>query len=183
MDQMIERVRQVLLEPQVAWNTIKNENSSSTDIVRNYLIYLAAVPAVGFFIGQLFFADPRLSLIPAMISAVVFYLLIFVAIVLASFLINNLASEFGAVEDENASFKLVAYSSTAPLLACGFFIFPAFAALAVLGFYGIFLFYTGLPILMACPQDKTGAYTVASVLVMVILASLTFGITLIFTCR
>ncbi len=183
MDQLIARVRQVLLEPKIAWPIIKEEESSVTDIVRNYVVYLAAVPVIGFFIGQLFFADPRLSLIPAVISAAVFYVLIFVAMVLAAFLINNLAPEFGAAENENAAFKLVAFSSTAPLLVCGIFIFPAFTALAVLGFYGIYLFYTGLPILMDCPQDKVGAYTVASVLVMVVLASLTFGITLIFTCR
>jgi hypothetical protein len=183
MDLVIDRVRQVLLEPKRAWSAIKDETGSPTDIVRNYLIYLAAVPVTGFLIGQLFFADPRMLLIPGLIAAVVFYVLIFVATVLAAFIINSLALEFGAVADELAAFKLVAYSSTAPLLACGVFIFPAFSALAVLGFYGIYLFYTGVPVLMSCPQEKAGSYTVAAVIVMVILASITFGITLVFTCR
>jgi hypothetical protein len=183
MDFLIQRVGLVLLEPKKAWQIIKEEQTGTAEVVRDYLIYVAAVPVIGFFIGQLFFATPRMLLFPGILAAVVFYILIFIATVMAAFVINALAGEFGAVSNETAAFKLVAYSLTAPLAAGAFFILPTFSSLSVLGFYGIYIFYSGLAPLMECPEEKAGSYTVVSVFIIVILAAVTFGITQVFTCR
>jgi hypothetical protein len=183
MDLLIERIRVLLLEPKQAWTVIRDEDANTTEIVRNYLIYVAAVPPISYFIGQLLFASPRMPLIPGIIAAVAFYVLIFIAMVLAAFIINSVTLEFGIPPHETRAFRLVAYSCTAPLLASAFFIFPTFASLSVLGFYGIYLFRTGLPVLMECPEEKATPFTVVSVLIVVVLAALTFGITQLLTCR
>lgn len=183
MEIVIERIRLLLLEPKQAWQIIRDEDADTTELVRSYLIYVAAVPPLSYFIGQLFFASPRMPLIPGLIAAIAFYILIFVAIVLAAFIINSVTIEFAIAPHETRAFRLVAYSSTAPLLASVFFIFPAFASLSVLGFYGIYLFRTGLPVLLECPEEKATPFTVVSVLIMVVLAALTFGITQLLTCR
>jgi len=183
MNELVERVRKILMEPQAAWKEIKNEETSTADVVQKYLIYLAAIPVVSNLLGQVFLATPRLHLIPGLIAAVVFYVLIFVAITIAATVINAVAPEFQARNDETTAFKLVAYSCTAPFIASAFLIIPALSTLAVLGFYGIYILYLGIPELTDCPQEKALGYTVASVITLVVLTTLTFGLARIFTCR
>ncbi len=183
MNNLVERARKILLEPQAAWVEIRSEDSSTAEVVQNYLIYMAAIPVVSHFLGQVLLATPRLHVIPALIAAVVFYLLIFIAITIAAMVINAVAPEFQARNDETTAFKLVAYSCTAPFLASAFLIIPALSTLAILGFYGIYILYLGIPELTDCPQDKALGYTVASVITLVVLTALTYGLASIFTCR
>lgn len=183
MNDLVERVRKILMEPQAAWREIKSEETSTADVVQNYLIYLAAIPVVSHFLGQVFLASPRLHLIPGLIAAVVFYVLIFVAVTIAAMVIHAVAPEFQTRNDETTAFKLVAYSCTAPFVASAFLVIPALSTLAILGFYGIYTLYLGIPELTDCPGEKALGYTVASVITVVVLFTLAFGLARIFTCR
>ena len=183
MDILVERVRKILMEPKLAWQEIKSENTSTSEIVRDYLIYLAAIPPVSYFIGQVLLGRPRLGLLPGILTAGVLYVLLFVAVTIAATVVNAIAPEFQATTDDAKAFKLVTYSCTAPLVATVFFIIPELSVLAVLGFYGIYILYLGIPELTDCPQDKALAYTVASVMTIVVLTAIAFGLARIFTCR
>lgn len=183
MEAVIQRVQRILLEPNQAWQEIKEEEKSASEIARSYLMYLVTIPAMAHFLGQVLFASPRASFLGGIVMAVVLYVLIFVAIVLATLIINSLASEFGAEKNENAAFKVVAYSATAPLIASVFFLIPALSALAILGFYGVYLLLLGLPKLMGCMAEKALSYTIVTVVIMAILGALAFGIANLFTCR
>ncbi|MBN2357093.1 YIP1 family protein [candidate division KSB1 bacterium] len=183
MTQLVERVRKIILEPKEAWQQIKSEETTTSEIVRDYLLYLAAVPPLSYFIGQVLLSHPRLGLFSGMITAIVLYILIFVALTVAATVINAIAAEFEAVGNEAKAFKLVAYSCTAPLLSAVFFIIPELSALALLGFYGIYILYLGIPEMTDCPQEKALSYTVASVITISLLAAIAFGLARIFTCR
>jgi hypothetical protein len=86
------------------------------------------------------------------------------------------ARAFGGQKNRIAALKLVAYGATAGFLGG---IFNALPSLAVLGMvaalYSIYLFYTGLPVLMRCTADKALAYT-AVVVVCAIVAGLVVGL-------
>ncbi len=183
MTELVERVRIILLQPKEAWQKIKSEETTTAEIVRDYLMYLAAVPPIAYFLGQVLLAQPRLGFFSGILTSAVLYILIFVAITLAATIVNALASEFEATVDEAKAFKLVAYSCTAPLLSGAFFIFPELSSLALLGFYGIYILHLGIQEMTDCPQDKVLSYTVASVITIVVLATLAFGLARIFTCR
>lgn len=183
MDFLVERIRKILLDPKSAWQQIKTENAATSDIVRDYLVYLVAIPPVSYFIGQVLLGHPRLGFFAGILTAVVLYLLIFVALTIAATIVNAIAPEFQTNNDEARAFKLVAYSCTAPLVASVFFVIPELSVLAVLGFYGIYILYLGIPELTDCPQDKALSYTVASVITIVILSTIAFGLARIFTCR
>jgi len=183
MDILVERVRKILMEPKQAWQEIKDEKTTTSDLVRDYLIYLAAIPPISYFIGQVLLGHPRLGPVAGLITAGVLYVLLFVAMTIAATVVNAIAPEFQASTDESKAFKLVAYSCSAPLVATVFFIIPELSVLAVLGFYGIYILYLGIPELTDCPQDKALAYTVASVITIVVLTAIAFGLARIFTCR
>ncbi len=75
-----------------------------------------------------------------------------------------LAPTFGGERNPLNALKLTIYSSTAGWLAGVFAILPGLHMLGILGLYGAFLFYTGVPVLMKCPAEKAAAYTVVSII-------------------
>jgi hypothetical protein len=186
MEGLIERVKDILVSPKKTWEVVKTEETSSTEIIRNYLLYLAAIPVICSFIGRVIIGSPgagRQPFFRGIIWLALSYVLFFVSAYISAFVINLLAPNFGAVKNELAAFKLVAYSSTAPLVAGVFYLIPALSALAIFGLYGVYLLYLGLPILMECPQDKAVPYTIASILAVIGVYIAFFAIVGLFICR
>ena len=186
MDGLIQRAKDILLSPKKACEVIKTEETTTTEIIRNYLLYLAAIPVICSFIGKAIIGSPfagRLPFFRGIIWLALSYVLFFVSVFISAFAINMLAPSFGAVKNELAAFKLVAYSSTAPLIAGVFYLFPTLSALSIFGLYGVYLLYLGLPILMECPQDKAIPYTIASILAVIGVYIVFFAIVGLLICR
>ena len=49
---LIQRIQDILLKPKDMWPAIATESGDIASIYKNYLIYLALVPAVAGFIGM-----------------------------------------------------------------------------------------------------------------------------------
>jgi len=186
MEKIIERAKSILLSPKQTWETIKTEETTTVAIIRNYLLYLAIVPVICSFIGRVIVGGPfygRMPLTGGLTWVVLSYVLFFISAYLSAFVINFLAPNFGAVKNDLAAFKLVAYSSTAPLLAGIFYLIPALSIFSILGVYGIYLLYLGLPVLMQCPEDRALSYTVASILVMFVIFAIGTGVLGLLICN
>jgi type III secretory pathway component EscS len=65
--------------------------------------------------------------------------------------------------------KLACYSYTAGWLAGIFALIPSLAVLSILGLYSIYLLYTGIPILMKAPQEKSVPYTATIIVVALVI--------------
>lgn len=185
MQALVERVKSIILNPKETWDTIRAEETSTTKIVKEYLIYLAAIPAIAHFIGYaivgiLGYRHPFFS---ALLQAIVWYVLMIVQVFISAFVINTLAPNFGGTKNDLAAFKLVAYSMTPSFVAGIFSIIPPLAALGILGLYSFYLLYIGLPKLMECPEDKTLPYFIVSLILIFILYVVMFGISGLFLCR
>ena len=48
---LIQRVQDILLKPKETWPIVAGEGGDTASIYTNYLIYLAAIPAIASFIG------------------------------------------------------------------------------------------------------------------------------------
>jgi len=101
----------------------------------------------------------RLSLVNAFFSALVAYFLSLLGIGVTGFLILVLANYFHVDGDIFSAMKLSVYSATAPLLAGIFQIIPGLRILMVLGLYGSYILYLGVPKLMKAPHDKEQPFT------------------------
>src|SRR3990172_9355091 len=181
MDKLIDKVKRILFSPKTAWDEIKTEESTQISIIKDYLLYLVAIPIVANFIGQAIIGYPlrgdRVNFFRGLIWAVFAYVLYQVSLYVSAMVVNALAPQFESTKNSVAAFKLVAYSSTAALVAGVVAILPSIAPLAILGLiYTIYLFYLGLPVLMETPKEKVVPYTVVSILAIIIISAVIMGI-------
>lgn len=165
---IVTRVKGILLTPKTEWVVVEGEQTTVEDIYRNYLVYIAAVPAIAGFIGMSFVGYPKVPIGVGLVYSVLTYILSLASVYALGFVIDKLAPTFDGTPNFMAAFRLAAYSVTVAWLAGIFSIVPRIAILGVAGLYGIYVFYLGLPVLMKAPAQKVVAYAVAAVLCAVV---------------
>ena len=175
MEQLFERVKAILLRPQTEWQEIARERGEPALLFTHYVAILALIPALAGFIGSSLIGrySPIFS---GLVSAVVGYLMTFVVVFIVALIVDALAPTFGAQKNFPNAFKLVVYSYTPAWLAGIFLLVPGLSFLTILGLYGLYLLWLGLPPLMQAPRDKALAYAVAVVVCAVIIQIVIAGI-------
>jgi hypothetical protein len=155
---LVERVKAILLTPQSEWPVIEREPGDPPYLFVNYVAYLAAIPAVCGFIGMAIIGISlpvvgtlRISLVSALIFVVVSYLMAFVTVYVVALIIDALAPTFGATRNSANALKLTVYSYTPIWLVGIFMLIPGLWFLRILGIYGLYLMWLGLPVLMKAP--------------------------------
>jgi hypothetical protein len=163
---IIQRVKDILLTPKQTWPVIESESTDITGLYKNYIMILAAIPAVAGFIGMtligisVFGVSMRMPFLSGVTQMVVGYALSLAMIYVIALIVDALAPTFGGQKNMLNALKLVAYGGTAGLLGGLFNLIPALAMLGLLAsLYSIYLIYVGLPTLMKCPEDKALPYT------------------------
>ena len=151
--QLVERVKAIVFRPQAEWKVIEQEPDTLSDLFINYVAILAAIPEVARFIGQSFIGGFS-PLVPSLLRAVVVYLVTFIMVYIIAGVIDLLAPRFGGEKNFANAVKLSVYSHTPLWLAGIFLLIPGLNFLLVLGVYGVYLLWTGLPLLMRMPPDK-----------------------------
>ncbi|WP_373492477.1 Yip1 family protein [Parasphingorhabdus sp.] len=168
---LLNRAKAILLQPRQEWPVIEGEAASIVDIYKSYVIPLAAIGPVAAFIHAVVFGNSffgithRPSFLSSLSSAVVSYIFTLIGVFLMALVIDFLATRFGGTANRNNAFKLAAYSATAAWVAAIFQLVPGLGMLTLLGLYGLYLLYVGIPIMMKAPDDKALIYTVAIVVV------------------
>ena len=76
--------------------------------------------------------------------------------------VDLLAPKFGGQRSYSSALRLTAYSFTPVWLAGIFLLVPGASFLVLLGLYGFYLMWIGMPVLMQSPTDKTVPYVAAS---------------------
>lgn len=170
--QLKARVKAILLTPKTEWPLIGHEPGGMDDLL-GYVAVLAAIPAVCGLIGSLIvgvaLGAVRAAVLSGLAWAVAHYLLTFVTVFVTALIINALAPAFSAQGNFSNARKLAAYFPTPFWLAGIFSIVPALSFLGILGFYGVYLLWTGLPPLMKAPQDRALGYTAAVVVAPIVI--------------
>jgi len=167
MEQMFERVKAILLTPQTEWPVIAREGGDTAGLFTRYVAILALIPALAGFIGSsLIGPSPVRS---GLLWAIVGYLLTFVVVYVVALIVDALAPTFGAQKNFPNALKLTVYSYTPFWLAGIFMLIPGLTFLTILGLYGLYLLWLGLPALMQAPRDKALPYAGAVVLAALII--------------
>ncbi len=96
-----------------------------------------------------------------LMRAVIVYLVAFAMVYIIAGVIDLLAPRFGAEKNFANAVKLSAYSHTPLWLAGIFLLVPGLSFLLILGLYGFYLLWIGLPMLMKVPDDKALPYAAA----------------------
>ena len=180
---VIERAKAILLKPAETWPVIDAEPATVASIYKEWLMIIAAIPAVCHFIGMsligvgAFGYSYRTPVVMGLVGLVVGYVIFLGAAFLLALLVDALAPTFGGTKNQVAAMKVVAYGLTAGCVASVLYLVPSLL-LSLLVFlascYGVYVFYLGLPALMKCPKEKAAGYA-AVVIVIAIVAGVVIG--------
>jgi tetrahydromethanopterin S-methyltransferase subunit C len=181
---LVDRARAILMKPKETWPVIEAEKTDIATLYRNYVVPLAAIGPVATAIGSALIGTSsplvgtvRTPIANAIAGAIVSFALALLGTYIVAQVIDQLAPRFSGTRNLTQAFKVSAYSSTAQWVAGIFALIPALGALSILGVYSVYLLYLGLPVLMKVPQEKATSYTLAvvvvSIVVFIVIAILT----------
>lgn len=158
---LVVRVKNLLAQPNKEWLVIENEPVyESQEIIRDYALPL--IFATVFW--ELVLVGIRLKMV---YFAIVNFTLLMLALFLTISLVYDLAARFQSYADRNSAAKLVAYASTplwlAQLIQADiewlFVMKPIGVCVAV------YLYHTGVPILIKPSELRRAAYTTTIMLI------------------
>jgi hypothetical protein len=164
---LVERVKGIILSPKTEWPVIAGEPGDTGYLFSNYVAILAAIPAVCGFIGSVIVGAP---IVGALLVAVIHYVLAFVNVYIVALIVNLLAPTFNSQKSFASALKVTVYSYTPSWLAGVFLLIPGLRFLTILGLYGLYLLWLGLPPVMKTPPDKAIWYTIVIVVCAIIVA-------------
>lgn len=184
---IVDRAKAIILTPKEEWPKIAAEPATQADILKSYVLPLAAIGPIASLIGGQIFGygafgfSYRPGIVSAISTAILTYVLSIVAVYVLMFIADFLAPKFNGESNPLNAFKLVAYSYTASWVAGIFGLIPALAFFGLLGIYSLYLLYTGVTPLMKVPQDKAGGYTAVTVLCAIVLYFVVGAVTVAIT--
>jgi hypothetical protein len=178
-NKLIARAKAILFTPKTEWPVIAGEPATPPDLYKNYIVILAAIPAVFSFlklsvvgVSVPFAGTIRYGVGMGLTSLVVGYVLSLVMVYVMALIIDALAPSFGGQKDRTQALKTVAYAYTASWIAGFGQIIPGLWMLIAIagGIYSIYLLYLGLPNTMKCPPEKAAGYTAVAIIVAIVLS-------------
>lgn len=160
------------MTPQTEWPAVARESDDAQvsphqalphqaqpQKVLRYIAILALIPALARLVGG-WLIGGYTPLVAALIGAALAYALSFAVVFAVALVVDLLAPKFGGERSYPNALRLTAYSFT-PLWLVGIVLLvPGASFLVLLGLYGVYLMWLGLPLLMRSSQDKTLPYIV-----------------------
>lgn len=173
---LVERVKNILLNPVSEWNAIKGEQTSPAELFTKYALILAAIPAVAGLIGfgligtSVAGISIRYPFGKAILWAALNYGLGLAIMYVLAIIVDALAPSFGAAKNMTDSLKVVVFSHTAAWVGGVFMLLPSLSPLALLAsIYSLVLLYFGLKIVKAPPAEKAVGYFIVVIVVTIVL--------------
>lgn len=185
---ILSRAYGLFKEPKKEWEQIRAEQTTIPHILIGYVAPLALIPPVCDLLGTYVFgrqvgeALERPPIAGALASGIVTWIVSVALVGLLGFLINAIAANFDADQDELAAQKVAAYSLTPAFLSGVFSLWPPLWWLSLFALAAmVYLMYRGLPILMKAPEDRALGYaasvTIAALVAGIVLFSLASCVT------
>lgn len=179
---LVERVKNILVTPKTEWDVINGETETPASLLPKYVVIMALIPALAAFIGYGLIGVSYLGIKVSGINwglsmAIQLFVQSILSYFICTYVIDALAPTFKSEKNLGKSAQLVAYATTASAVAGIFYILPALSFLLILGLYGIYLFYIGMPKLKKTPEDQVVVYMIVSAVV-IIVVSIVLGIIL-----
>jgi hypothetical protein len=160
------RAKAILAAPADAWPRIENESGDAADLLSRYVAPFALIPALSGFIGACLIGvvvpgggTVRAPIFDGLFGAVFGYVMTCATVLLLAVLIDVLAPVFGGRRDFSSAFKLAVYSYTPVWLTGIFLLAPGLRFLGLIGLYGAYVLWLGLPPLMKSPAQRVLAFS------------------------
>lgn len=179
---LIERAKAIILQPKEVWATIKAEPGAIQDVLKNWLLPMAAVPAICALIGQVVFGYPtptgtyRVPFGGALTQGIGTYLMMIIFPFVAAFIADKLAGMFSGSSSFLNAFKLVTYAAAPAYVAGILSLIPMLGIIGgLISLYSIYVLYQGIGTMLGVPNEKKLMFFISFV-VCGFVASLILGI-------
>lgn len=157
------RIARFALRPASEWRAIDAAPIGLAAIVAVWVLPFAAIRPLARLIGQLVFGlagwgpgwRPSVALLAS--KALIGFASNVLGLMLLALILAAIAPLFGGERSLMRAAKLMAFSAVPVGLAGVFALYPPLAIFEILGLYGAYLFWTGLPILLRIPADRVSA--------------------------
>ena len=174
---MIDRIKAICLKPNAEWPVIEAETTSTRDLMLGYVAPLAAITPIAGFVGGVFIGRTipfigtyHVPLTTGLTLAVVTYVLSLVGVYVLSLIISALAPELRRPEEQRAGAEGRRLCLHAGLGGGRPHRLHLAGILAIIAsFYGLYVLYLGLPVLMKNPKEKSFGYTIVIVICAIVL--------------
>lgn len=173
---IIQRAKNIIISPKKEWEVIKAETLSPIDMFTQYVVILAAIPAVAGFLGKAIFGirilgmHYRLPIGSLLISTVFMYIFSIVGIWVLAFAMDALAPSFGSKKDMNASLKVAVFSYTPAWVFGILSLIPQLDIIAAIAsLYSLFVLYWGMKSLKEPAQEKMTGYFIVTIVVAIVI--------------
>lgn len=162
-----KRLSGLFTNPKHEWTVIAGEATDIAGIYRQFILIVAAVPAVSLILRLTVSGAPFAGLRTALAS----YLAAISGPLVAALVIEQLAPKFQSRGHTVQALKIVAYSSAPVWLAGIFVLIPGLASVATLVglVYGLYLFYLGLPPVLGTPREQAVPFMVLCALTLLVI--------------
>jgi hypothetical protein len=187
LPRLLERIKNIVLQPKLEWLVIAPEPTLTTQLYTGYVMPLAAFAAAMSFlhtsvigVSVPFAGVIRTSVASGLKASILSFGLALLGLFLVGLIINALAPTFAGTSDRRQALKVAAYSFTPAWLSALLALSPVLPMLlqwAAL-FYGIYVLYLGLPVLMRSPKERALGYTATVVVCTLLLGIVFLGISL-----
>jgi len=174
---LVERVKNIILNPKQEWNVIDTETTGTIELYKGYVIPLTAIGPIATLIGTTLvgislpgIGTYRVPFGSAIGQTIVSYILSLIGVYVMALIIDFLAPSFSGEKNINQALKTAVYSSTASWLGGIFGLIPILGFISlVASIYSLYLLFLGLPVLMKSPKEKALIYTVVIVIAAIII--------------
>jgi len=177
MKEILNRAKQIIINPRGTWQIIKGETGSIQELFINYAAPLALIPTIASLIGLSVVGIrmpaghiARAPFMESLAGGILSYVFHLLGLLAGAWAVIFLAPHFNSKSDIGSAVKLVLYSMTPVWLVGIFSILPGLAVFQIFGLYGIYLIYLGLPVLMETPPEKVLWYTILIVLAAILIS-------------
>ena len=159
----LKGITNIILNPAKAWDTIYSEKTPVKVIINSILIPLIILCSVSAFAGSLIFANAELNWIYSIFVGLKCFLLLFITIFTTSSIFSEITYPLDLGRDFKVSFSIISYS-VIPFLLCQILsgIFESLLFVNVIGFYGLYIFWTGIEKMLNPPQHKKMPMVIAT---------------------
>jgi hypothetical protein len=181
---LLARLKNIVLSPKTEWPVIALEPATVPQLYVGYVVPLALLAALmGFLrisvlgVNSPFGSSFRMPISSGLTYTLTMFASVLFGVFVVGLVINALAPTFSGTREPRQALKVAAYSLTPAMLSSVLALSPIWPTLLQLlaGFYGIYVLYLGLPVLMRSPKDKAFGYT-ASVVICTILVGIVFAV-------
>jgi hypothetical protein len=154
-DFLLFKVKNILINPAKAWDTIYSENKSVKSIRNNLLLPLIILISVSAVAGSAMYTNAEMSGVYSFLTGIKSFFLFFISIYATAFIHKEITYPLDLGKNFALSFRLISFSLV-PFLLCQVLssFFESLLFINILALYGLYLFWTGSEKLLTPPAYK-----------------------------